>query len=51
MQVREETQSKLFKMIEEINNKLQEELKVERNQRETTKAALTRLLEETCRKV
>jgi len=33
IQVREETQSKLFKMIEEINTKLQDELKSERHQR------------------
>lgn len=49
--VREETQSKIFKMIEDVNNRLQEEVKAERMQRESTKSALTRLLEETCRKV
>jgi len=49
--VREETQTKIFKMIEEIHFKLYNEIKVEKRERESTTESLLKLLEDTCTKI
>lgn len=49
--MREETQGKIFRMIEEIYTKLQSELTIERRERESTTESLLHLLEETCNKI
>ncbi|EGR31411.1 hypothetical protein IMG5_110270 [Ichthyophthirius multifiliis] len=48
---KEETQSKMYRMIEDIHEKIQEELQTERQQRESTTDSLIKLLEETCQKI
>ena len=49
--VREETQNKIFRMIEETHNRLQYEIQSERKERESTTEALLKLLEDACSKV
>lgn len=46
--VREETQQKIFRMIEDIYTKLSQDLLVEKREREGTTDALLRLLEDAC---
>jgi len=49
--VREETQNKIFKMIEDINYKLYTEIMSETKERENTTESLLHLLEDTCSKI
>ena len=46
--VREETQGKIYKMIEDVNSKLQGEIANETKEREYNTESLLRLLEDTC---
>ena len=49
--VREETQTTMFKMIEEIHGKVQYDLQREVKERNESEENLLRLLEETCLRV
>ena len=49
--LREETQTTMFRMIEDIHSKVVNELQQERREREETEENLVKLLEETCLRV
>lgn len=49
--VREDTQSRIFKMIEDIYHKWDNEINEEINERENNTENLLNLLEETCSKL
>lgn len=51
IQVREETQSKIFRMIEETHGRLQQDIILERRERQSTVEALLKLLEDACIKI
>lgn len=49
--VREETQGKIFRMIEDVHGKLQNDISYEKREREATTEALLKLLEDACIKI
>ena len=51
LQLREETQTTMFRMIEDIHGKVMYELQREIKDRQETEENLLRLLEETCIRV
>jgi len=49
--VREETENMMFRMLEDINARLQNDISNERNTRERSEEQMLRLLEETCGRI
>lgn len=48
---REETQTQMFRMIEDIHQRVQTDIQREKKEREEAEESLLRLLEETCNRV
>jgi len=49
--VREETENVMFRMLEDLDSRLQNEMNVERQTREHSEEQMLRLLEETCARI